>query len=281
MPSPSIAFIGGGNMATSLVGGLIADGTDPASIHVADPSQERRDYLAERFGVAVSPDNAATAAAAQVLVLAVKPQVLGKVVRDLAPTLAQARPLVVSIAAGVREPSIRRWIGADLPIVRTMPNTPALVGSGATALVANPFVDQGQRDQAESVMRAVGLTVWLEDEAQMDAVTAVSGSGPAYFFLYMEALEQAGRDLGLPADTARLLTLQTAFGAAKLALESGDDAATLRRKVTSPGGTTEKALAALTDADLPALLARAAAAAAARSQELAAALDSDSGEDKP
>jgi pyrroline-5-carboxylate reductase len=268
MSRPIIAFVGGGNMAASLVGGLIAGGRSPAEIVVAEPRAERRADLSRRFGVDVRAENADAVAGAAVAVLAVKPQVMRPVATALGPRLQGQGTLVVSIAAGVREPDLRRWLGYDAPVVRTMPNTPALVRSGATALFANPFVSAAQHDLAESVMRAVGMTLWVQDEALMDVVTAVSGSGPAYFFLVMELLEDAGVKLGLERETARLLTLETALGAARMALESSEDPATLRARVTSPGGTTERALATLEDAGVRAAFLAAVAAARARAAEL-------------
>lgn len=275
MSKQIIAFVGGGNMAASLVGGLITGGRSPAEVRIAEPRAERRAELAERFRVDVRADNAEAVAGASVVVLAVKPQVLRTVVAALGPGLREQGSLLVSIAAGVREPDIRRWLGYDAPIVRTMPNTPALVRSGATALFANPFVSSAQCDLAESVMRAVGMTLWVQDEALMDVVTAVSGSGPAYFFLVMEMLEEAGVRLGLERETARLLTLETALGAARMALESSEDPATLRARVTSPGGTTERAVATLEDAGVRAAFHAAVAAARARAAELGDSLGAD------
>lgn len=269
MTQHTLSFIGGGNMARSLIGGLIADGWPAGHIRVADPNAEICAQLAEHFGIGTGGDNRAAVAGADVVVLAVKPQVMRAVAQDIAASVQTQRPLLVSIAAGIRSADLDRWLGGDCPIVRCMPNTPALVQSGATALVANPRVSADQRDVAESVLRAVGLTLWLDDEALMDAVTALSGSGPAYFFLVMEALQTAGMQLGLPEQTARLLTLQTAFGAAKMALESAEDAATLRRRVTSPGGTTERALQTFEDGRLSELITRALTAARDRSRELA------------
>lgn len=268
MKTTPIAFIGGGNMARSLIGGLIADDCDPNNMWVADPSAAQREALHNHFGVHVSATNIESAAKAKVVVLAVKPQVMREVARQLAGTVQAAKPLVISIAAGVREPDLRHWLDGDIALVRTMPNTPALVGCGATALFANPLVSDTQRQLAESIMRAVGLTVWLPDEDLLDAVTALSGSGPAYFFLIMEALEQAGIRLGLTTEIARLLTLQTAFGAAKMALESTESPAALRARVTSPGGTTERAIAILREGGLETLFANALEAARRRSQEL-------------
>ncbi|MBT8121729.1 MAG: pyrroline-5-carboxylate reductase, partial [Gammaproteobacteria bacterium] len=203
-----LTFIGGGNMAGSLVGGLISDGWDPARIRVADADPEARERMAARHQVNTTPDNAAAISDANVVVLAVKPQIMQDVAGDLSAALAQQQPLVISIAAGIRAATLRDWLGKDTAIVRAMPNTPALVQSGASALYANTVVTDEQRSLAESILRAVGLAIWAEDEDQMDAVTALSGSGPAYFFLFMEAMQTAGTELGLPAETARLLALQ-------------------------------------------------------------------------
>ncbi len=277
MENYRIGFIGGGNMARSLVGGLIAGGLDATRLQVAEPDAARRAELDERFGVTTSDDNGAVASAVDVLVLAVKPQVLHAVVTRLAPVLGPRPPLLISIAAGVRAESIARWLGRPLALVRAMPNTPALVRSGATALFANPEVSASQRSRAESIMRAVGQTLWIDDEALMDAVTALSGSGPAYFFLFMEALEQAAIDLGLEPGAARLLTLETAQGAARMALSSEEGPAQLRERVTSPGGTTEAALGVFAEGGFAALIGRALAAARDRSDELAVQLDRDDG----
>jgi pyrroline-5-carboxylate reductase len=203
------------------------------------------------------------------VVLAVKPQVMPEVARELADIVRSKQPLVISIAAGIRSADLHRWLGGQCALVRCMPNTPALIQSGATALFAGPAVTDSQRDLAETILRAVGLVLWIDDENLMDAVTALSGSGPAYLMLVIEALQDAGRTLGLPAETARLLALQTAFGAAKMALESNEDVATLRQRVTSPGGTTEKALAVLEDGGLRTLFNDALYAARDRSRELA------------
>ncbi|MGB2680001.1 MAG: pyrroline-5-carboxylate reductase [Candidatus Competibacter sp.] len=269
MKALPIAFIGGGNMARSLIGGLIAGGHDPSRIWVAEPDAAQREFLRGRHGVHTDPDNLTAIAATDIVVLAVKPQILRGVAEQLAPALQARAPLVISVAAGVRERDLRRWLGGGrLALVRTMPNTPALVGSAASALFANEFVTEDHRQLAESLLRAVGVTVWVDDETLLDTVTALSGSGPAYFFLVMEALEQTALALGLDEDKARLLTLQTAFGAAKMALESAESPATLRVRVTSPGGTTERALGVLREGGLEALLAKALEAARQRSREL-------------
>ncbi len=268
MTTATIAFIGGGNMASSLIGGLLADGFPAERIQVADPDRERLAELAAAFRVRIAADNRSAAEVADAVVLAVKPQQMREVAEELAPTIRQRGSLCISIAAGVREPDLSRWLGGNVAVVRTMPNTPALVQSGATALFANRHVSKAQRDLAESLMRAVGMTQWLDDEQLMDAVTALSGSGPAYFFLLIEMLEEAGVKLGLPANTARLLTLQTALGAAKMALESKEDAKLLRQRVTSPGGTTERALQVFEQGGIRDLVDRAVAAAAERAGEL-------------
>lgn len=271
----TIAFIGGGNMARSLLGGLIADGSDPQSLWVADPDAGQREGLRAQLGIQTSADNLSVAEQADVLVLAVKPQALRSVATELAPVVQRRRPLVVSVAAGIREPDVNRWLGGNTALVRCMPNTPALVGSGATGLYANAQVSTGQREQAETLLRAVGLTIWVAEERLLDSVTALSGSGPAYFFLVMEAMEQAGIELGLTPEQSRLLTLQTAFGAAKMALESSDGPAVLRARVTSKGGTTEQAIKTLRDHGLEALFAQAMKAAHDRARELGDLLGGD------
>ena len=267
-----IAFIGAGNMAGALIGGLLADGVDPGLVSATDPSAEKCAALSAATGIRTSSDNVGAAAAADVLVLAVKPQVLRQVATEIAASVQRRRPLVISIAAGIRCASLQAWLGGGAALVRTMPNTPAMIQSGATVLYATAEVDETQRELAESVMRAVGITQWIDDETLMDAVTALSGSGPAYLFLVMEAMEAAARDLGLAADAARLLTLQTAFGAARMALESSEPPRRLRERVTSPGGTTERATAVLEDGGIHDLFRRALAAARDRSVEISADL---------
>jgi pyrroline-5-carboxylate reductase len=276
MDNTTLTFIGGGNMASSLIAGLIADGWDPARIRVADTNEQQLNRLSDRFSVTTTTDNGKAADHADVIVLAVKPQIMKPVTRELADRVARQHPLIISIAAGITETTLRTWLGKDTAIVRTMPNTPAMVNSGATALYANPAVNDEQRSIAESILRAVGLAIWIDDESLMDAVTALSGSGPAYFFLFMEAMQSAGRELGLPEKAARLLALQTAFGAAKMALESTEDIASLRRRVTSPGGTTEQAINTFQQGNLDALVSKALQAAARRSRELANEFGNDS-----
>ena len=268
MKTNKITFIGGGNMASSLINGLIADGYDPKGITVGDPDREKLAQLAARLGVHTEHDNHQAAAGADVVVLAVKPQILESVACDLAASIQEHQPLVISIAAGVQEAALRNWLGDKISLVRAMPNTPAMIQAGATGLHAGKGVSEAQKDLAESILRAVGLTRWVKDESLMDSVTAVSGSGPAYFFLLMEAIEESAQDLGLDEETARLLTLQTALGAARMAMESNDSPAVLREKVTSPGGTTERALNILEQGRLRDLVRSALTGARQRSVEL-------------
>lgn len=266
--APVIGFIGAGNMARSLAGGLLNNGWDRGRILLSDPLAEQREGAHAALGVRVFAANQEVAGHADILVLAVKPQAMGAVARELAGAVQQRRPLVISLAAGVRLADLERWLGAGVPIVRVMPNTPALIGSGASGLFANTHVSKTQREQAESILRAVGVTAWLAQESLMDVVTALSGSGPAYFFLVMEALEQAAVDAGLTREQARLLTLETAFGAAKMALEGAEEPAVLRQRVTSPGGTTEAAVRTLEEGRLRELFDRAVRAAIQRAGQL-------------
>lgn len=256
-------------MARSLVGGLVADGWDPACITVSDPDPEQLAAIGKLFGTNRAKNNAAAVENSEIVVLAVKPQVMHEVAHELAASVEARQPLVISIAAGIRASDLQRWLGGNCALVRCMPNTPALVQSGATAMFANNVVNDDQKALAENILRAVGLALWVDDETQMDAVTALSGSGPAYFFLVIEAIQEAAQTLGLDSKTARLLAIQTAFGAAKMALKSRDDAAILRQRVTSPGGTTEKALSVLEQGGLRSLFNDALKAACDRSRELA------------
>jgi pyrroline-5-carboxylate reductase len=275
MKDCKIAFLGGGNMALSLIGGLIADGFAPDHIHVADPEPQRLANISQSYPVLTFHDNLDAIQHCHVVIAAVKPQQLQSLVKQLSAHW-QVGTLLLSIAAGIRLDDIARWLNQpNSAIVRTMPNTPALVQAGATALYANPYVTPEQHELAESILRSVGLTLWVKDEAQIDAVTALSGSGPAYFFLVMEAMEHAAIELGLEAEAAKLLCLQTAFGAAKMALESDETTATLRERVTSPAGTTERAIHELEDGGLRGLFENALIAAALRSRELATQLGED------
>jgi pyrroline-5-carboxylate reductase len=268
MTQKTIAFIGGGNMATSLVAGLIADGHDPKGLILSDPDKAKLSVLMSRFGVRTTDDNADAVRSADAAVLCVKPQMAGRVCRELALALGTQMPLVISVMAGILERSIQDWLGGAIPLVRAMPNTPAMIQAGAIVLHATPETSPAQRSQAETILRAGGLTRWVEQEEQMDAVTALSGSGPAYFFLLMEILEQAGAELGLDPESARLLTIQTALGAARMAMESDDSPRELRERVTSPGGTTERALGILESGGIRPLVTRAVSAARERSKEL-------------
>jgi pyrroline-5-carboxylate reductase len=268
MTQEIIAFIGGGNMASSLVAGLVADGYDPQGLLVSDPDKTKLDALAARFGVRVSEDNVEVIDHADLAILCVKPHAASQVCRELASAVGKRKPLVVSVMAGIRERSIQEWLGGGVALVRAMPNTPAMIQSGAIVLHATAETSASQRSQAETILRAGGLTLWVEQEDQMDAVTALSGSGPAYFFLLMEILEQAGVGLGLDPEHARLLTIQTALGAARMAMESNDSPRELRERVTSPGGTTERALDILDSGGIRELVTRAVSAARERSREL-------------
>lgn len=269
MTSPRIAFVGAGNMAASLIGGLRAQGVAADAIRASDPGAEQRAKISAEHGIQTFADNGEALAGAEVVVLAVKPQVMQAVCRDLVPHLGHA-PLIVSIAAGISCDSLQNWLGPQpRAIVRCMPNTPALLRQGVSGLFANAQVSLAQRTQAEQLLSAVGVALWLDEEQLIDAVTAVSGSGPAYFFLLIEAITAAGEQLGLPRATAAQLTLQTALGAARMACESDVDAAELRRRVTSPNGTTEAAIKTFQAGGFEQLVQHALNAAALRSAELA------------
>ncbi|MGH8124840.1 MAG: pyrroline-5-carboxylate reductase [Rhodanobacteraceae bacterium] len=277
VPSPEsrkIAFIGGGNMARSLIGALIGHGRLPASLGVAEPRSELRDALFRDFGVSAVADNAAAVADAGCVVLAVKPQVMHGVCAELAGPLRKTEPLVISIAAGIRIAQLEDLLGMQHAIVRCMPNTPALAGAGATGLCANRNVNVEQRALAEDILATAGMVRWIDDEAQMDTVTALSGSGPAYFFLLAEAMEDAAVELGLPRDTARALAAHTCLGAGRmLTTGRGETAASLRQRVTSPHGTTEAALDVFEQGGLRALVEKALTAARNRGVEMSAELD--------
>ena len=254
-------------MASSLIGGLRAKGLDAAQIRASDPGAETRARVHAEHGIELFADNAQAIDGADVVVLAVKPQMMKAVCEALRPHLT-AQQLVVSIAAGITCASMAKWLG-EQPIVRCMPNTPSLLRQGVSGLYATGAVTEAQRQQAQELLSAVGLALWLENEQQLDAVTAVSGSGPAYFFLLIEAMTAAGEKLGLPRDIAAQLTLQTALGAAHMAVASDVDAAELRRRVTSPAGTTEAAIKSFQAGGFEALVETALGAAAHRSAEMA------------
>ncbi|UVM38458.1 pyrroline-5-carboxylate reductase [Pseudomonas sp. B21-017] len=267
MSKTRIAFIGAGNMAASLIGGLRAKGLDAAQIRASDPGEETRARVKAEHGIEVFADNAQAIEGMDVVVLAVKPQAMKAVCEAIRPSL-KPNQLVVSIAAGITCASMNNWLGAQ-PIVRCMPNTPALVRQGVSGLYATAQVSAEQRQQAQELLSAVGIALWLDEEQQLDAVTAVSGSGPAYFFLLIEAMTAAGVKLGLPPEIAAQLTVQTALGAAHMAVASDVDAAELRRRVTSPAGTTEAAIKAFQAGGFEALVEKALGAAAHRSAEMA------------
>ena len=269
MDKIKISFIGCGNMGRGLIGGLIANGHSADCICGSDVDAAQRQLVRAQYGIEVLDDNVRAIQGADVVVLAVKPQIIRQTLEPLRGGLAQGHPLLLSIAAGIRLEHLARWGGAHLAIVRVMPNTPALIRAGAAALCANARASAAQRNTAEAIMRSVGIITWVEDDVLIDAVTALSGSGPAYYFYMMEVMEQAGIKLGLAQEQARILTLQTALGAAKMALESKDDPATLRRQVTSPGGTTERALNVLRDGGFEELLTDALKVAYERAGELA------------
>ncbi|GAB3514047.1 pyrroline-5-carboxylate reductase [Pseudoxanthomonas daejeonensis] len=266
-----LAFIGGGNMARSLIGGLARRGADTRRIRVVEPVAALRDALASDFGVQVFERGEDAVAGADLWLLAVKPQMMRAACEPLASAARTQRPLVVSIAAGIPVARLRQWLGGDVPVVRCMPNTPALLGAGVTGLYADEGVDPGQRRRAEDLLSSAGATVWVQSEPLIDAVTAVSGSGPAYVFLLAEAMEAAAVAEGLPAADARTLVVQTLLGAGRMLDEAGEAPAELRRRVTSPGGTTQAAIEAFQAGGFEALVTRAVHAARQRSAALAAA----------
>ena len=268
-----ISFLGGGNMATALIGGMLERGFDAADIQVVELQAEGRQRLAERFGVRAVAAVDEALLDCDVLVLAVKPQQMRAALAPLTGRLG--RQVVVSIAAGLRLADLSRWLGGHLRLVRVMPNTPALIGAGVSGLYADPSVDTAGRAAAERVLAAVGSTVWIADEAQMDAVTAVSGSGPAYVFHFIEALEAAGASLGFDAATARRLAIDTVLGAAQLAAGSDEAPGVLRERVTSKGGTTEAALASMAASGVFDAIVRAVKAAEVRGRELGEQLGKD------
>lgn len=274
MQNIKTGFIGSGNMARALIGGLRASGVNGSRIYTYDPDAARLRELCRDFELQACADNQALLETCDVIVLAIKPQAMRAVIKQLTPP--GGKKLFLSIAAGLRTDAINRWFGSAQALVRAMPNTPALVRAGATGMYATPQVSSAQREIAEHIMRAVGITVWVENETQLDAVTALSGSGPAYYFYLMEAMEAAGIKLGLPAETARLLTIQTAFGAAKLALEVEEEPRVLRERVTSPGGTTERAIQYFDNNKASAMIEGALTAASERAAELAELLEKES-----
>ena len=264
-----ITFIGAGNMASSLAGGIIAKGYDPLHITLTDVNDAQLAQARSSLQVNTSRDNLSACQKADVIVLAVKPQVMGDVIAPLKAIVSLRKPLIISIAAGITLGRLEGWLGADAAVVRCMPNTPALVEAGATGLFANANVSPSQREQARAIMASVGLALWVENEDQIDAVTALSGSGPAYYFLVMEAMIAAGKAMGLTEQVARQLTLQTALGSAQMAITGSVEPAELRRRVTSPGGTTERAISIMEQQGLRDTFLQALKGAYDRSKELA------------
>lgn len=268
MVNEKITIIGGGNMGASLLGGLIANHYPPQNIWITDTEPSTLQKLQTKFNVHVTTNNLDAISDSSIIILAVKPNILSTVCKELASPIQQKRPLILSIAAGITIASLEKWLGDKIAIVRAMPNTPALIGCGATALYANQYTTPAQRNIAETILRSVSIVIWLEQENLMDVVTAVSGSGPAYFFLIIEALQNAAEELGLTEEQARLLTLQTAYGASRMALGSEMNAKELRACVTSKGGTTEAAIRVFEEENIHQIIKNALNAAKKRSEEL-------------
>ena len=267
--SPTIGFIGAGNMASAIIGGMLDSGFKAANIWVSAPDDNHLQSIRKQFGVSVTTDNRYCAQQADMVVLAVKPQVMADVCSDIAPVVQNTRPLMVSIAAGLEASTLDEWLGGGLPLVRVMPNTPSLVGKGAAGLYANAEVKDKQKAMVESVFNSIGSAMWVEDESLLHAVTALSGSGPAYFFLMLEALEEAASEAGIASETARALAIQTMAGAAEMAGRSEHDPGQLKRNVMSPGGTTEQAIRTFEEGGLRDLVKKAYSAAYKRSGEMA------------
>jgi pyrroline-5-carboxylate reductase len=270
--TPTIGFIGAGNMAAALIGGLVKRTRQPDHIIAFDPDTAKASRLRNEFSIQVAASNPALLRDSDIVVLAVKPQIMRPVLTPLQSDLPDPAPLIVSVAAGIRIASIEKWLGRRLAVVRVMPNTPSLVGFGASGLCANDLVSPEQHDAAEVLMQSVGVVEWVENEPQLDTVTGISGSGPAYFMLFMEAMVDAAAARGLPRDTAEELVVQTCRGAAELAGASDQSLEQLRINVTSPGGTTERALETMKTAHIDDIIRRAVNAAADRAGELATTL---------
>lgn len=261
-----IGFIGSGNMARSIIGGLIEDGIPPSNIHASDICDKTLSSISEEFSISTTKDNDEVISNCDVILLSVKPQIMKQVVETI--SITGTEKLVISIAAGIKEESLSKWLGGDLAIIRTMPNTPSLVRTGATGAYCNKNVSSAQKDICDKILSAIGITCWVDKEETLDLITAVSGSGPAYYFLVMEAMENAAVELGLPKEIANNLVIQTALGAAKIASSESETPKELRARVTSPNGTTEKGIQALEDGNIRDTFANAIKAAAIRSKEL-------------
>ena len=267
--TPHIAFIGAGNMAQAILKGMLAAGYPQDKISASSRTQAKLDTLSADTGIHTSTDNLALCRQADVIVLGVKPQMMGDLIQSIAPAIDASKQLIVSVAAGILAGSIKTWLGQKTPIVRCMPNTPSLVGQGAAGLFATPEVSAAQKQTASTIMQSVGLALWVDNEDHIDAVTAVSGSGPAYYFLMMDSMIAGAEKLGLSNEVAQQLVLQTAVGAAQMAQQSQQTPAQLRVAVTSPNGTTEQAINTFNDGGFSELCSRAMAAAHTRSKELA------------
>jgi len=270
MTNSRLCILGAGNMGRALIGGLLRSGRRAEHLSVGESQPAARTALARDLGIMAAADNGAAVAGAAIVVLAVKPQEAAAVLTPLAPVLGMEKPLLLSVLAGVRVAELESWCGPGVPVLRAMPNRAALIGAGASGLYAPSTVSPEQRAAAEQVLKAVGEVVWVPGEAGLDVVTALSGSGPAYFFLLAELMAEAGEELGLEAVTARRLAATTLYGSGLLVQSGHADLTRLRAEVTSKGGTTEAALAVFADADLRATVRRALAAAVQRSRQLAA-----------
>jgi len=275
----TISFIGAGNMAGAIIGGMLERGYAPSQIWASSPDDVHLQKLRERYGISITTDNRYCVEQGSLVVLAVKPQIMKSVCEQIAPTVQNTRPVLISIAAGLTADTLDGWLGGHVPLVRVMPNTPSLVGKGASGLFANAEVTDEQKQRVEKIFASVGIVQWVDDESLLHAVTALSGSGPAYFFLMLEALEEAATNNGLDPQTARQLAIQTMAGAAEMAARSGEEPGQLKRNVMSPNGVTERAIEAFEEGGLRALVSNASKAAYSRSEEMARELSaSDSGE---
>lgn len=269
MPTKKITFIGAGNMAGAIFKGLLASGYPADAITATAPDADHLQALKQSLQIHVSTDNLAAVADAEVVVLAVKPQVMQSVCREIATLVSDTRPLIISVAAGLQAETLNAWLGGEHAIIRCMPNTPSLVGAGASGLYALPSVHAEQRNFANQLLSGVGLAEWVDQESLLDVVTAISGSGPAYFFMIFEAMEKAAVEMGMPADAARRLILQTGLGAVRMAQETGEEPAQLKRNVMSPKGTTERAIHTFEAEGVEAMFLKAMQACADRADELA------------
>lgn len=275
MISKRLAIIGGGNIARCLIGGLLADGYDPQKIWVSDPNELILQELSDIFSVHVSTNNLTAIGESDVVAFAVKPQILQQVAREVSDPIQEKKPLVLTFVTGIFQKDLQRWLGGDIPIIRCISNTPAMVRSAITSLYANQHATPQHKEMAESMLRSVGITLWIENEATLNAISALSSSGPAYFFLLMELIQKAAESFGLSPKDAHLLIVQTAFGSAKLALELNSSFKELRQNITSPNGITECAIDYLWKHDVEKLFLSAIKAAKNRCENLASLLGHD------